>query len=104
MSLTDPDFRAAGNRAIEAVTAHAEAEASWHIAPDNREGIRVSFDLDGHKDAAWFLLRLSLHEPVLPLNLESDVPGGIAVMAKALLDLLSPLPGIDVGNLAKAVQ
>ena len=104
MSLTDSDFRAAGNRAIEAVTAHAEAEASWHIAPDNREGIRVSFDLDGHKDAAWFLLRLSLHDPVLPLNLESDVPGGIAVMAKALLDLLSPLPGIDVSNLAKAVQ
>ena len=45
-----------------------------------------------------------LHDPVLPLNLESDVPGGIAVMAKALLDLLSPLPGIDVSNLAKAVQ
>ena len=100
-AITDPDFRSAGQKAIDAVEAHAEAEEAWHIAPDNREGIRVSFDLDGKANAAWFLLRLSLHDPVLPLNLESDVPGGIREMGGQLLSLLSPIPGIDVSPLEK---
>ena len=103
-AITDPDFRTAGQKAIDAVEAHAEAEEAWHIAPDNREGIRVSFDLDGKTNAAWFLLRLSLHDPVLPLNLESDVPGGIRAMGAQLLSLLSPLSGIDVSPLKKYLE
>ena len=102
MALTDTDFRPAGQRAIDAVTAKAESDPAWHIAPDNREGIRVSFDLNGQKDAAWFLLRLSLHDPVLPLNLESDVPGGVTVLCRSLLSILEPLPGIDTAPLKKA--
>ncbi len=103
-SITDPDFRAAGQKVLAAVEAHAGAEDAWHIAPDNREGIRVSFDLDGKPDACWFLLRLSLHDPVLPLNLESDVPGGIRVMAERLLALLAPQPGIDVAPLQEYLK
>ena len=95
-AITESDFRAAGQRVLDAVAAHAGAEEAWHIAPDNREGIRVSFDLDGKPNACWFLLRLSLHDPVLPLNLESDVPGGVRRMAGQLLALLASQPGIDV--------
>ena len=83
------------------MAARAASDPTWHVAPDNREGIRVSFDLDGKANAAWFLLRLSLHDPVLPLNLESDVPGGIREMGGQLLSLLSPIPGIDVSPLEK---
>ena len=35
----------------------------WHIAPDNREGVRIVFDLDGGLRNGWFLLRLSVHDP-----------------------------------------
>ena len=99
LSLTNPDFRPDGEAAIRAVEEKAAADEAWHIAPDNREGIRVSFDLAGQKDACWFLLRLSLHDPVLPLNLESDAPGGVRLMAEQLLALLSPCPGVDCANL-----
>ena len=47
----------------------------------------------------WFLLRLSVHDPVLPLNLESDVKGGVKFMASALLAVLSDVEGIDLGKL-----
>ena len=56
---------------------YANAVSNWHIASDNREGVRISFDLDDGMDNGWFLLRLSVHDPVLPLNVESDVPGGV---------------------------
>lgn len=43
-------------------------------APDNREGFRVNFDKE-HGDG-WLLLRLSVHDPVMPLNIESNSKGG----------------------------
>ena len=101
LTLTSPDFRPDGEAAIAAVEARAAADPAWHVAPDNREGIRVSFDLGGQKDACWFLLRLSLHDPVLPLNLESDAPGGVRMMAERLLALLSSCRGVDCSNLVR---
>lgn len=51
------------------------------IATPNHEGIRANY-LDG-----WFLLRSSLHDPCLVLNIESDTAGGI----ERTIDLLTPL-------------
>ena len=104
LRLTNPDFRADGEAAIAKVKEKATEDDTWHIAPDNREGIRVSFDLPGQKDACWFLLRLSLHDPVLPLNMESDAPGGLRMMATLLLELLSPCSGIDCSNLTHFLE
>ena len=81
LNITAPDFRNA---------------AEWHIAPDNREGVRITFDLDSELDSAWFLLRMSVHDPVLPLNFESDVLGGNRHMAEQLLLALDNAPGVDL--------
>ena len=44
----------------------------------------------------WFLLRLSVHDPVLPLNVESDVPGGVRTMLSKLLSVLDGIEDIDI--------
>ena len=93
--ILEPDFKAAGQKVIDQVIAYAESHDNWHPAADNHEGIRISFDLDGTPDSAWFLLRLSLHDPVLPLNIESDVPGGIVSVARELSSALEGAQGID---------
>ncbi len=103
LTITDPDFQEAGRNAISQVLDYANAAEHWHIAPDNREGVRISFDLEGGIDNGWFLLRLSVHDPVLPLNCESDVPGGVKMMLSSLLDVLRGVPGIDIAPLEKAV-
>ncbi len=103
LKIMAEDFRAAGEKVIARVLEHAEKTADWHIAPDNREGIRISFDLDGEKDAGWFLLRLSVHDPVLPLNAESDVPGGVKKMLSALYAVLEGAEGIDLSVLKASV-
>ena len=51
-----------------------------------------------------FLLRLSVHDPVLPLNVESDVPGGVQQMLESLLKVLNDAEGIDLTPLKKAVE
>ena len=55
-------------------------------------------------DNGWFLLRLSVHDPVLPLNVESDVPGGVQQMLGSLLKVLNDAEGIDLTPLKKAVE
>lgn len=88
LPILDEDYRAAGQEVIEAILSHTLDNPEWNLAPDNREGVRISFNLDGGVHNAWFLLRLSVHDPVMPLNAESDVAGGIRLMLKQLYDLL----------------
>ena len=104
LKLTSEDYRAAGQAVIDAVLAHTLDDRSWHLAPDNREGVRISFDLGEGVDNAWFLLRLSLHDPVLPLNAESDVPGGIKVMLKQLYDVIKDCEDVDLTPLKNAIE
>ncbi len=103
LNILAPDFRAKGNEAIEKVLQYAGTHSDWHIAPDNREGIRISFDLNGISDAAWFLLRLSVHDPVLPLNAESDVPGGVRDILARLYAVIGDLDGIEMNSLKESL-
>ena len=96
LNITAPDYREAGRTVIERVMDHASYETDWHIAPDNREGVRINFDLDDGLQNGWFLLRLSVHDPVLPLNVESDVPGGVRTMLSKLLSVLDGAEDIDI--------
>ena len=102
MNIKDEDFRAAGQSVIETVLNKTLEDPEWHLAPDNREGVRISFSLDGGVDNAWFLLRLSVHDPVMPLNAESDVPGGVKFMMQQLYQLLKDTEALDLAPL-KAV-
>ena len=66
--------------------------------------MRISFDLDGGVDNAWFLLRLSVHDPVMPLNAESDVKGGVNVMLSKLYELLKDTESLDLAPLKKLIE
>lgn len=79
--ILDKDFRTRGQGLIDGLEAYAKAQG-WQIAPDNREGIRVSFPT-GEGDG-WFLVRLSVHDPILPVNIESAAAGGSAVIRDKL--------------------
>ena len=67
-------------------------QSGWKIADDNREGLRVS--VDGGE--GWFLLRMSVHDPILPMNLESNLPGGVRKTAAALVEFFSRFDRLDI--------
>jgi hypothetical protein len=45
------------------------------------------------------LLRLSLHDPVLPLNIESNVAGGVNSIRQKLLACLQRFDDLDLSAL-----
>ena len=90
--ITEKDFRACGERIIRDLTAYAEQQPGWQLADDNREGVRVSFDKENGD--GWFLLRLSVHDPIMPLNIESDSEGGCDVIYRQLRTFLDTTEGL----------
>ena len=92
--ITEPDFRACGEKIINDLTAYAMAQDGWRVADDNREGIRVSFDKDNGN--GWFLLRLSVHDPIMPLNIESDSVGGVDIIYNKLSEFLKTTSGLEL--------
>lgn len=52
----------------------------------NYEGVRVNVDKDFGN--GWFLIRKSLHDPVIPINIESDEKGGVEKINKVISDFL----------------
>ena len=97
------DFSSAARQVIEHVLDYASSHEDWHVAPDNREGVRISFDVNGELGSAWFLLRLSVHDPVMPLNAESDVPGGVSAVLGKLYEAIADQPDIDLTPLKAAL-
>lgn len=95
MTLRAADFRAAGEAILAHVEQAAAAREGWAVDSGNREGVRV---LCGAK-SEWCLLRLSVHDPLLVLNAESDRCGGVAAMLRALREMLGGQSALDISAL-----
>jgi len=72
----------------------------WQVEPVNHEGLRVQFHFDvtdgiesKHFDG-WCMVRASLHEPILSLQIESEQAGGAVEAAKILLEGCSACGGM----------
>ena len=89
---------------VEILLSHTLDHPEWQMAPDSREGVRITFNLDGGVNNAWFQLRMSVHDPVMVLNAESAVPGGIRRILTALYELLRGTDALDLEPLRRAVE
>lgn len=81
------DFREYGEKVITDLESYVKDFDFITPADDNREGFRISFDKN-HGDG-WLLLRLSVHDPVLPLNIESNSAGGTEKMLAFFEEFIS---------------
>ena len=80
--ITNPDFVAYGKKVLEDFRAFANADDRFIIVEPNFEGIRVRFD--DPEVHGWMLLRMSLHDPAMPMNIESKNTGGVDIIMRRL--------------------
>ena len=97
MNILLEDFKPYGQQVIDELTAYAQTKEGWSLAPSNFEGVRVNLD-EAHGNG-WFLLRLSLHDPLLPLNIESNEAGGAKKIAKELAAFIANYDKLDAAKL-----
>ena len=102
MNILLDDFKPYGQQVIDELTAYAETKEGWSLAPSNFEGVRVNLD-EAHGNG-WFLLRLSLHDPLLPLNIESNSVGGALQIAKELAGFIAGYAKLDAAKFMAYAQ
>ena len=88
------DFRKYGTGVLEDFGKWAEYSNTLEVVEPNYEGVRVNYDLDGCR--GWFLLRMSLHDPVMALNVESETPGGTDKALAAIYDFMKGYREIEI--------
>ena len=96
MNIQLEDFKAYGQQVIDELNAYAATKEGWSLAPSNYEGVRVNLD-ETHGNG-WFLLRLSLHDPLLPLNIESNAQGGAKKIAAELAGFIKSYDKLDAAK------
>ncbi len=89
-----PDLQANGDRILKALEDAASSVEGWSLEKENYEGVRVN--CDASHGNGWLLLRKSLHEPIMPLNIESDTKGGALIIANALYDIIADEKTLDL--------
>ena len=92
-NILDSDFKTYGQRVIDELEEYAKTRPNYKIADDNREGIRIS------TENGFFLLRLSVHDPVMPMNFESNVKGGIKRDIEDIKKFLAKFNKLDISAL-----
>ncbi|PHV62951.1 phosphomannomutase/phosphoglucomutase [Cyanobacterium aponinum UTEX 3221] len=94
LKINVEDFQNYGNNVIDKLGFYVENQADWEIVTPNYEGIRVS--CSSPEEQGWFLLRLSLHDPVIPLNIETNVQGGVNKIASRLTVFFQEFSHLDL--------
>lgn len=103
-NILTPEFKKVGQKLIDDIikTVNAIDDEVACLATDNYEGVRVNFkdpELNG-----WFLLRLSVHDPVMPFNAESDTAGGCKEICKAFYEAVRDIASIDFTPLKEYIN
>ncbi len=93
------DFKPCGEKVISDLEEYCKGFSYLTPADDNREGFRVSFDKE-HGNG-WLLLRMSVHDPILPLNIESNEKGGVKKIAEFFFCFIKEKENLDISAITK---
>ena len=95
------DFKALGKPLIQDLEKYAQSLSYAEVAKNSYEGCRVA--LNKQFGDGWALVRMSLHDPVLPINVESNITHGCLNSLKVLYKFLQKFPFLDVTPLQDAI-
>ena len=96
----EKDFAAYGEEVLEAFKKSAE-QAGYEL-PETYEGVRVRFakgSLSEDFIGGWLLLRSSLHDPVMVLNMEGETDADLFAITMAVKKMLTPFWKLDTSTL-----
>ncbi|KAL8090428.1 uncharacterized protein LOC141697511 isoform X1 [Apium graveolens] len=96
--LKGRSFREYGEAVLKHLENISDSDPKLQKAPVNYEGVRVS----GY--GGWFLLRLSLHDPVLPLNIEASTKDDALKLGLSVLSAANEFPALDASSLSNFVK
>ena len=89
--IAGDDFKVYGQSVLDEFK--KRAAAAGYEMPQSYEGVRLSFK--GEDVQGWMLLRLSLHDPVMPLNIEGGRKGDLPKLVEIARKLTDGFDRLD---------
>lgn len=89
------DFGPYGDKLLEDLEEFVKESPELSLEEPNYEGVRINFP-DG-----WCLLRKSLHDPILPMNMAADKEGGCKAIKEVMAEFLSSYDQLDLSVMEK---
>jgi phosphomannomutase len=97
LKILEDDFKAFGEKVISELEKFATDTDDWEVVKPNYEGVRISSTCE--KEQGWLLMRLSLHDPVIPVNIESNIEGGVKNITSRLVEFLKDKSYLDITSM-----
>lgn len=97
MTIQGEDFREYGQQVLKEFQEFAKQQKGFQVVEPNYEGVRICFQdpcIQG-----WMLLRLSLHDPILPMNIETDQLGQLEMVLERIRPFFEGFSKLDTGSL-----
>ena len=97
LKMKTQSIKESADKIIKDLDVYTKEMSNWSQVEENYEGIRVNCEYAEGK--GWFLLRSSLHEPILCINIESDFSGGVEKILSSLGEFLRKYDEVDTSGL-----
>jgi phosphomannomutase len=95
------DFGIYGDKILDDLKAWVATESCMSLVIPNFEGVRITFDKESGD--GWCLLRKSLHDPIMPLNIESNSNGGCKLISQKLKSFLESYGQLDLSAINRII-
>lgn len=82
MTIGLEEFKDYGLNILADFKEFASKDERFHIVEPNYEGVRISFH--DEEVQGWMLVRMSLHDPIIPMNIETNEIGGVEVILERI--------------------
>jgi phosphomannomutase len=92
IKINKEDFKSYGQEVIRDLENYIKIQKNWYKEEPNYEGVRVNCG----EAEGWFLLRLSLHDPKIVINIESDREKGAELIEEKIMEFLHNFKGLDL--------
>lgn len=93
LPINSSDFKGYGEEILKDLEKLVGEKEEWSLAENNFEGIKVYFP------NGWFLIRLSLHEPLFAINIESNNENGHKEALEDLRNFLKQYNKVDLSKM-----
>ena len=94
--INHSEILSTSNKLFDKLKAHVKNIKSCSIDEDNVEGLRIKFNARWQE--GWCLLRVSVHDPVLVLNVECYVHNGVHSVLLALKPFFENYSFLDLSS------
>ncbi len=88
--ITCEEFGAYGDELLKDLEKFVKDSQELSLEEPNYEGVRINFP------EGWCLLRKSLHDPILPMNMAADKAGGCEAIKAVMAEFLADYDQLDL--------